>query len=71
MKISKQYAVCMVNADFSGLLLEDVTALNDFMNEHGDFTVTDWSEDSNGINGKCFISGLYDCCVEIELNNKH
>lgn len=63
MIISRNLAVSMVNCDFSGLNSDEVDALQNFP----DFTVINWNEDSNGINGKCRITGLWDHCVEIEL----
>lgn len=62
MKISKTLAIAILNDDFSGL--------NDEMIEHAkkvdfDFEITDYSDESNDINGVCEITGLYDCCVEV------
>lgn len=63
MKISRTLAVCMVNADFSGLDENEIELIKDFP----DFVVTDWAEYSTDINGKCSITGKYDHVVEIEL----
>lgn len=63
MKISRNLAVAMYNNDYSGLEQFEIELIKDFP----DFTVTDWSDSSDGINGKCRITGLYDTIVEIEL----
>jgi hypothetical protein len=63
MKISRNLAVSMENCDYSGLNENEIELIKNFP----DFTVTDWNGDSNDINGRCAITGLYDHCVEIEL----
>lgn len=75
MKISRTLAIAMENYDYSGLDPKDITDINYFWEQgsgHGfnDFTVIEWNEDSNDINGKCRITGLYDHCVEIELTKR-
>ena len=64
MLLSRHLAVALTNCDFSGLNEEDMENINkiDF-----DFYVVNWNEESSDINGRCFISGLYDHCVEIEI----
>lgn len=62
MIISRTLAVAMVNFDYSGLNNDEIELIKDFP----DFTVTNWNEESNDINGRCSITGLYDHCVEIE-----
>lgn len=66
MRISRSLAVAMVNYDYSGLNDDEIKLINDFP----DFTVIDWSEDSNDINGRCGLTGLFDNCVEIEVRNE-
>lgn len=63
MKISKNLAIAMVNCDLSGLNEYETNLIEDFP----DFDVIDWNENSNGINGKCAISGLWDSCAEIKI----
>lgn len=66
MKISRDLAVAMINADFSGLTEEEIGLIKDFP----DFTVTDWKEESRDINNTCDLTGFWDHCVEIELKQK-
>lgn len=63
MKISRLLATCMVNNDYSGLNREEVELVKDFP----DFTVLDWYDDSNDINGICRITGEYDRVIEISI----
>lgn len=65
MKISKHLAIAMENADTSGLSEADLDAIKDFP----DFTVIDYPE-SNDINGRCALTGLWDTVVEIEIKGK-
>lgn len=62
MKISRHYAVAMINNDYEGLTEAEIHKLKKFP----EFEVVDWSEGSRDINGVCAISGLYSHCVEIE-----
>lgn len=63
MLISRNLAVSMEYCDYSGLNENEIELIKDFP----DFTVTNWNEESNDINGKCSITNLFDHCVEIEL----
>jgi hypothetical protein len=63
--ISRSLAVAMENADTSSLNNNEIELIKNFP----DFVVTNWNEESNDINGRCSISGLFDHCVEIELIN--
>jgi len=65
MLISRGLAVSMENADYSGLNDQEIELIKNFP----DFTVTNWNEESNDINGRCSITGLYDHCVDIELTS--
>lgn len=62
-KMSRNLAVALYNCDPSGLCEKDLEIYNsiDF-----DFTVTDWAEESSGINDVCDFSRLWDHCVTIE-----
>lgn len=63
MKISRNLAVSMEYCDYSGLNKEEIELIKNFP----DFTVVDWFEESNDINGRCAITHLWDHCVEIEI----
>lgn len=63
MKISSFLACAMSNCDTSGLSDSEIELIKDFP----DFTITDFCSESNDINGNCWLTGLYDHCVEIEL----
>jgi len=64
MKMSRTIATALVNCDPSGLSDDDLKIYKgiDFY-----FVVTDWEEESTDINGKCDFTGLWDHCVEIEI----
>ena len=66
MRISRSLAVAMVNYDYSGLNIDEIKLIEAFP----DFSVIDWSEGSNDINGRCGLTGLFDHCVEIEVRNE-
>lgn len=51
----------MVNCDFSGLDHDEIEKCKSFP----DFTVENWHEESNDINGICAITRKWDHCVEI------
>jgi uncharacterized protein YlzI (FlbEa/FlbD family) len=53
----------MYNCDTSGLNDSEIELIKDFP----DFTITDYCNESDDINGKCRITGLHAHCVEIEL----
>jgi hypothetical protein len=63
MRMSKHLAQALYYCDPSGLdnKTHDIYNRIDF-----DFVVTDWSEDSSDINGRCHFTGLYDNCVRIQ-----
>ena len=63
MKISSFLACAMYNCNTSGLNDSEIELIKDFP----DFTIIDYCNESNDINGKCRLTGLYDHCVEIEL----
>ena len=62
MKIDRNLALAMVNADMSGLNDSEIDLIKDFP----DFNVTNWHDDSTDINGKCSLTGLWSHCVEVE-----
>ena len=64
--ISSFLACAMYNADTSGLNDNEIELIKDFP----DFTITDYKSDSNDINARCSITGLWDHCVEIEINKR-
>lgn len=66
MLISRNLAVCMYNADYSGITKEEKELIVNFPMFH----VIDWKEESSDINGRCSITGLWDHCVEIEILDK-
>lgn len=66
MRISRNLAVCMVNADMSGLNDEEVKLCEAFP----DFSVDDWHEESSDINGICSITKKWDHCVDITVNKR-
>lgn len=61
--ISSNLATAMINADTSGLNSDEIKLVESFP----DFYVTDYKEESNDINGRCSLTGLYDHCVEVEF----
>lgn len=63
MKISSYLAMVLIGSDLEDLSKEELDAVNkiDF-----DFTITDYAEESNDINGICEITGLWSHCVTIE-----
>jgi hypothetical protein len=66
MKISRNLAVAMTYADFSGLTDTEIAQVKHFSENVPSFVVTNWNEESNDINGQCSITRLWDHCVEIE-----
>ena len=67
MRILREFAVAILNNDFSGFSCEEIEQVDNFLERYPFFTVPDWGDESNDLNGKCSISGQWGHTVEIEL----
>lgn len=63
-KMARWLAIALINCDSSGLEETDLELYNS-ISFH--FTVTDWAEDSQDINGRCDFTKLHDHVVTIEV----
>lgn len=64
MLVGENFAVAIINDDYSGLSEEDIDLLNRFLEDNkGYFVITDEQPDFR----QCTVSKLWDNCLQMEI----